>query len=199
MIKTILFDADGVLINGKHFGVELEKKYSIPKEKINPFFANEFSRALTGEVDLKDVVMPYLSDWGWQGTVDELLQFWFSVEHSVDEKLVSYIQNLRKRNIQCFVATNQEKYRAKYMLEKMGFSKSFDGIFASAHLGAKKPDLEFFSKILDQIGETDKESILFWDDSPLNVEAAREFGIQAEHYTTFDIFSERMKKYSLYE
>jgi FMN phosphatase YigB (HAD superfamily) len=42
----------------------------------------------------------------------------------------------------------------------------------------------------------DKSEILFWDDLTENVEQAREFGYQAERYTDFKNFKEKMKQYA---
>ena len=66
-------------------------------------------------------------------------------------------------------------------------------MFASAHLGSKKPDQEFFEKVCDQLGVDDKRQILFWDDSLENVEAAREFGIAAELFANKEDFYKTME------
>ncbi len=59
-----------------------------------------------------------------------------------------HVQQLRtKEYFVCCVATNQEKYRAQYMLDKMGFGDSFDKIYVSAYLGVQKPDVTFFEKV----------------------------------------------------
>jgi putative hydrolase of the HAD superfamily len=81
------------------------------------------------------------------------------------------------------------------MLNEMGFSKCFDKVFASAHLGHKKPAMEFYEKVLEDLEIKDKQSVLFWDDSKENVEGAREFGIKGEIYNNFEDFKERMRVY----
>jgi putative hydrolase of the HAD superfamily len=195
MITTILFDADGVLINGESFSTQLEKDYGISSQQTTPFFSSEFPSCLIGEADLKQKLEPYLKQWGWQKSAEELLQYWFEVEHSLDEELIAYIQNLRARGIKCIVATNQEKYRAEYMLDKMGFKNSFDDLYASAHLGSKKPDEEFFERILKKIGNPKKNEVLFWDDATSNIKAAKSVGINAELYTSFEDFKGKMNRY----
>lgn len=195
MIKVVLFDADGVLIHTEMFSRQLERDYGILSEKLDPFFATDFQRCLTGELDLKEAITSLLPEWGWQGTVDEFLEYWFSVEHKIDERLIAYAQNLRSKGIRCFVATNQEAYRAKYMLEKMGFSESFDGMYASAHLGEKKPSIDFFKHIFSNFDDLEKSEVIFWDDKQLAVDAAREFGFHAEVYTDYDDFIQKMDVY----
>ena len=81
------------------------------------------------------------------------------------------------------------------MLKSPGFSKIFDRVFASADLGHRKPDIEFFKKVMDDLPNFKKDEILFWDDTLENIEAAREFGIKAEIYKDFEDFESKMRNY----
>lgn len=95
------------------------------------------------------------------------------------------------------LATNQEKYRTQYMLEQMGFKDMFDTIYSSAHLGLKKPALEFFAKVVDDLG-VPRNKVLFWDDDQINIDGATEYGIHAEFYTDYSSFLATMQtKYNL--
>ncbi len=114
------------------------------------------------------------------------MEYWFQIEHTINEELITYIQELRGKGILCFIATNNEKYRFQYMLDKMGLSKSFDKTYASAHLGEKKPDQKFFLGIWNELEKIQKEEILFLDDTLENVESAQAFGIKAELYTSVE-------------
>ncbi len=195
MIKVVIFDADGVLINGIRFSTALERDYGISIETTLPFFNGPFQDCLVNSSDLKDTISPYLSEWGWHDGVDSFLDYWFKVEHTINEELISYIQDMRSKGFVCCVATNNEKYRFQYMLDEMGFKNSFDRIYASANLGHVKPNLEFYKKLLDDLGSVNKDEVLFWDDSPENITSAREFGINAELFSSFSDFKRRMKIY----
>lgn len=195
MIKAVIFDADGVLINKGMFSDYLSREHNLELEKLATFFTGPFRKALTGKADLKKILKPHLKTWGWKDTVEEFMNLWFITGHEVDEKLINYIKNLRKKGIKCYLATNQEKYRTQYMLKHMGFSKIFDKVYASAHLGYRKPDLEFFAKVMNDLPDFEKSEILFWDDLTENVEVARELGINAEIYTSFEDFRKKMQKY----
>lgn len=199
MIKAILFDVDDVLIRARRmFSVNLEREYGIPIEKTSLFFNGPFKECLIGKANLKKAIEPYLKEWGWQKGVDALIEYWFKSESNIDQPLVEYIQDLRGKGMKCCLATNQESYRVEYMLHTMGFAHSFDKAYASAHLGYVKPDLEFFARVCEDLDGVKKEEILFWDNTPVNIEGAKAFGIQAELYTTFEDFKETMRKdYSL--
>ncbi len=199
MIKTILFDVDGVLvINQQPFTSYLERDHGIPRENLAPFFGKTFSNFLTGQADLKKELAPYLQQWGWHKSVDEFIQFWFSSEQNTDEPFVEYIQQLRQKGILCYLATNQDQYRTAYILNEMGFAHKFDGIFSSAHIGYMKPQKEFFEQVIHAIAPIHPHEILFWDDRPDNVEAAQQTGIQAEVYTNFVDFQQKMANFSFF-
>lgn len=196
MLKVIIFDADEVVVVGKRrFSKAFSEKHNVPLENMLPFFDGIFQECLVGDKDLKKAVLPYLKKWGWDKGVDALLEYWFALENSTDKDLVTYIKELRGKGILCFLATNNEKYRFQYMLDVMGLKNVFDKTYASAHLGHKKPNQGFFLKIFKDLKNTKKEEILFWDDRLGHVQGAKDFGIQAELYTSFEDFKEKMRQY----
>jgi putative hydrolase of the HAD superfamily len=195
MIKAVIFDADGVVINGEMFSEHLARDFGITTETTKSFFTGPFHECRIGKADLKEIIKPYLQKWGWKGTVDELLAYWFKSEHSVDEKLVNFIRELRESGIKCYLATNQERYRTEYMLNKIGFAQIFDKIYVSLNLGCVKTSPEFYKKIKEDLQDFKKEEILFWDNDPKHIKVAKDFGILAELYTFFDDFKQKMKNY----
>ena len=190
MIKCMLFDADGVVINAEMFSLQYEKKFGVSNDEMIPFFKGEFQDCLCGRADLAKVVKPWLSKWKWQGSVEEFLDFWFKSEHNVDERIIEVIKKLRKKGIKCYLATNQEKYRVKYMKENMGFDVFFDDVFSSAHIGHKKPERDFYECILKKFKKEHilPNEVLFFDDSQDHIAEAKKVGIDAHHYTTFEEF-----------
>ncbi len=192
MIKAILFDADGVLLNGEKFSRVLAKEKGLTEETTHEFFKGPFKDTIVGKKDLRDILPPFLAKWNWQGGVDAFLQYWFESEHKIDEALIGYIQELRAKNIMCYVATNQEKNRIEYMLKNMGFADAFDGVFASSHIGHKKPTVQFYEMVVASL-KLKKDQIMFWDDTEKNVDVAKHFGIHAELYTDFENFVTKMQ------
>lgn len=60
-----------------------------------------------------------------------------------------------------------------------------DQVIASCHLGARKPDPDFFERLLGRLGCA-PEHTLFIDDRAANVEAARAVGLRAHRFTDAD-------------
>lgn len=192
-IKAIIFDADGVVINSPgYFSVRYMKDFGVPSSVMLPFFEGKFQECLVGKADLKEVLEPLLKDWHWQGSVDELLNYWFKAEHYIDDRLVRDIESLRGKGIKCYLATKQEKYRTEYIRTEMGFENIFDKIYSSAEVGYKKPDERFYQFIQKDIGLTRPEEIFFWDDEQANVDAAIKLGWQGFVYREYEGFKEIM-------
>src|SRR5438105_4917356 len=144
MLKVVLFDVDGVLSIGERWDRNLERDHGITRELTREFFNEWFKSCLVGKADTKEKIAPYLQRWGWQGSVDDFLEYWFSHESHRNEPLLAYVRELRRQGIACYIATLQEQYRTAYIWEQMEFGKDFDGIFSSAHIGYEKTSPEFF-------------------------------------------------------
>jgi putative hydrolase of the HAD superfamily len=194
MKPTLLFDADGVIINGKLFSQHLQDDFGITPQITKQFFTTVFNDCLEGRADLKTEIQSHLKEWGWNKDVDSFLKYWFESEQVVDEKLIELIQSFRSRGIRCFVATNQEYLRATHMREKMNFNEWFDGVYSSADLGSKKPNVEFFERLHLKIGSPEKATTWFFDDTQKNVDSAKSFGINARLYTDINSYRELVDK-----
>jgi|ERR1051326_102394 putative hydrolase of the HAD superfamily len=193
MIKALILDADGVVINKKHsFSKKMAEDLEVPMQEILPFFENEFVPCVLGKADLKEEVQKYFAKWKWQKSVEEFLKFWFQTEHSIDNQLINRVSNLKNQGIQLFLASNQERYRADYITHDMEFEKVFNKMFFSCQLGYAKPQREFWECVYNHMGDIPKNQILFWDDDAENVESAKEFGFHAELYKNFPEFESIM-------
>ena len=185
--KVVLFDADGVTINhSTMFSDELETDYGITKATTHDFFYCIFQHCMIGKADLKEELAKVVGPWGWNGTVDELVAYWFSKGDEFDRQIVDLVGRLRTDGIRCFLATNQEKYRGEYLRERL--AGVFEDVLVSADLGHKKNEPEYFEAAFERVRESagnDKGSVLFVDDDERNVDVARAFGIDAMVYRTF--------------
>lgn len=197
-IKAILYDADGVIINSyMAFSELLDKEYRLSLETTKDFFKGPFVDCLEGKLDMRDLLPDYLKKWKWSGSLDDFIDLWFKTEHSVEESVLQDADRLRADGIRCYVATDQEKHRADYMLEHIGFKDHFDGLYASSHLGVRKQDSKFFRRILDKIGLAPGQ-VLFWDDSQNNIDSALAVGLNAELFKSVEDYNKIMhKKYGL--
>ena len=181
--KHIFFDADGVVIKNKYlFTQHLEQDYGIKMDKMLPFFTGVFRQCSVGKSDLKEELAKVIADWGWPGTVDELLAYWFSKGTQIDQEVVEYVKILREQGARCFMTTDQEKYRGQYLGRELGSGKIFERVFYSAEVGCSKKEQRFWEYVFGEVNDA-PESSLFIDDDKANVDSVAAFGLDTYLYT----------------
>jgi putative hydrolase of the HAD superfamily len=191
IVNTILlFDADGVLtLPEEVFSVVYARSHGLDPTPFEYFFKNEWKPIVTGKKDLKESILENQGMWQWDGTIEELLQFWFKSEDVRNEELIDIILELKALGIPCFLATEQEKYRGDYMKNVM-FKDLFDGYFVTADLGVSKTEPKFFEIILHELKSKYPKivtsDILFFDDSRSKINTACSVGINGILYSNVD-------------
>lgn len=83
--------------------------------------------------------------------------------------------------LSCHIASNYPVWIDE-LVETFALRELTDGIWASHHLGARKPDIAFYERLLDKVGQP-AESCLFVDDRRVNCEAAQVVGMRAHVFT----------------
>lgn len=185
--KVFLFDIDGVVIpeGDVFFRDRLIKEHKIESQKTNPFFYVDFYRCLVGKADIYKKLPEYFEEWGWQGSVDDLLDFWFSGERDLDHALLEEIGKLREAGHECYIASNQEVNRAKYLWEDVGLKEHFDGAFFSHQLGYLKDHKNYFRHLSENLSR-DFSELIFWDNMKEYVDTARSLGVESYLYTSLE-------------
>lgn len=182
--QIVLFDFDGVSFTGTSLSAGLAKDYGTVYEDMQPFFKGVFKLCSLGQADLKQELPAVLEAWKWPGTVDALVDYWFAKD-AIDEPIMHCIESLKANGTHCFMATNQEKYRAYSLREKFVQGKIFDEIFCSAELGVTKNNPAFWEAVFSRISEladNNKSKVVLIDDDEENVRTARAFGFDAIYY-----------------
>lgn len=185
--RVIACDVDGVLVRGMTDGSydwqeALARDFGVSLDEVAAFFRDDWDACILGEADLCDVLPPYLERWNYGGTAEDFLAFWFANDSNLDHDLINEIGGLGSQ-CRLVLATNQDRHRAAYLWNELGLNQRFERMFASSAMGTRKPEMQFWQMIADEMGEAAEPDVLLIDDSVKNVDAAREFGWQAIHYT----------------
>jgi putative hydrolase of the HAD superfamily len=181
-MKVLLLDVDGVLFKSEVlFSTLFSQEYGVPLEDISEFFRGPFAQCQTGEKDMREELPLYLEKWGWTGDLDSFLTYWFESEFNFDEELNKSVQLLREKGVLCCLASNNEKYRATHLENRLREMDALDKHYFSWSLKSKKNKPEFFEKIVEELGIAPEE-VVFIDDEQQNIDAAKSLGIDARLY-----------------
>lgn len=194
MTKAVIFDLNGVFLNGEYLSTRFQKKYPHVSTE-------EFIKALKEIMDIvrhpgiEDAFKfwePYFQKWGAKMTKDEFFTFWFSGEHLVPE-LLEYAQKLRKKGIKVFILSNGFKERTSY--HRKTFPQIFTGVdqsYFSWETGFVKPDPKALLNVLEK-NQLKPEETIFFDDQDKNIAAASALGIKAIKFQNLEQLEEDIK------
>ncbi|TXH84525.1 MAG: HAD family hydrolase [Rhizobium sp.] len=188
-MKLLMVDVDGVLVHGRPSDglplfTYLERDLGLRLDVLQEaFFKTCWKDIVTGRDALEPRLAEVLGRIAPHLSARTLIDYWFENDARLDHGLLEELAALRAQGMKMFLATNQEHMRAAYLMDELGLSSRFDGIFYSAALGHQKPAAEFFRLATERVGLPARE-IGFIDDVEANVEAARHFGWRAMQWTS---------------
>lgn len=186
--RVLLLDADGVLIiPPKLFSEVYCEEYGVDPGKQQQFYAtDEFKQALLGKLDLIEAIKIHNDLWQWRGDFRELVEMWLETENHPNKDLIDAVHSYRQHGLPVFLATQQEKYRARYLQEKM-FGNMLDGMFCSCDIQLNKHDADFWRSVIrslrNKYADIMPGEIAYFDDRQAIVDVAKECGLDAHLYT----------------
>ncbi len=189
-VSAVLFDADGVLtLPEEIFSVVYPRSHGLDHEPFERFFKTEWRDFVTGKRDLKEAITSNPELWQWKGSAESLLDYWFKNEDIRNDALIALIQQLSQNGLACYLATEQEKYRAAYMKDIM-FKGLFRDYFVTCDIGFKKSEPAFFEEIIRRLQDATPSlaagEIVFFDDDQSKIDTALSVGINAQLYQSVD-------------
>jgi 2-haloacid dehalogenase len=96
---------------------------------------------------------------------------------------VELLSELKASGMPCYALSNMEPDAFEVRLARFGFMQWFDGHVISGLEGVAKPDRRIFEILLHRHGLR-PERCVFIDDQPRNVDAARDLGLAALHFSS---------------
>jgi len=101
----------------------------------------------------------------------------------IDFRLLEMIKTINENKGKCYIASNQNNYRKKYLIEMMNIETIFSGAYFSSDFGFLKSQIEFWELLFNDLKmsnfNSNKKDIIFFDDKIENIRTAQEFGITA--------------------
>jgi putative hydrolase of the HAD superfamily len=193
--EILLLDFDGVVSPGPYFSKIYCEEFGVKSSLLDPFWEGPKEQANIGKADIREELQKVLQEWGWRGSVDELLGYWMNADSDIDERIKTIAEEFRVHGGGVYLATDQDYYRTRFIWEERGLKDWMDGRFVSCEVGLLKENPLFFRRVIEVL-HTDPEKIVFFDDSQSKIDAAREIGINAYLYSDFDSVNWKKVLYS---
>ncbi len=171
-VRAILWDADGVLQETPAGTWDLAVQV-----------VGRFEGALTGANVDEASIRAAAVEVGLGDRVEDVLSVWWTFD--LVAPALEVVARARDAGIGCYLATNQDSYRATCMRQKARYDERLDGEYYSCNIGHAKPSAEFFEHVLGDV-RLSPGQVLFIDDQPANVAGARAVGLRAEQWTNSD-------------
>jgi len=188
MIKTVIFDLGGVLVrtDNKEPRTKLAEKFDMSYEDLSAlvYGCESAEMATRGEITAEEHKETILSELGLPpGTFSEFGdEFWAG--DSLDLQLVEFIKSLRGHYKTVLLSNAWDDMRPQ-LNNLWDIEGIFDEIFISAELKTYKPEPEIFRIVIESLDQ-DPAELIFIDDFPKNIVAAREAGINAVQFNNRD-------------
>lgn len=188
-VKAILFDFGGVVLN-----IDFERSYrafmQLGGSSFNDLYSlhhqdDLFDRYERGLITTK-TFLSGLKHWIPDASLLQLEKAWNAMLLDFPDNRFHLLQALKKRYEIYLLSNSCEVHYQLYtsrLHEKYGlkdWNELFHRAYFSHQIHLRKPDSDVYHHVLEQIG-FDAAEVLFIDDSPVNIKAARNVGLQTYH------------------
>ncbi len=213
MIKGVIFDVDGVLLNSmpvwenlgelylSKLGIEAEKNLS---EILFTMSMDEAAQYLIERYGLNKSVQEVT-----EGVAKEVRGF-YSERVPIKEGVREYLNEFRERKVPMVIATSGDRENAESALKRLKVLPFFQGIFTCSEIGSGKnqPDI-YFAAALQM--DTDPEETWVFEDAYHAIRTAKDAGFKtvavydrssdkdlAQIWNTADIYLPEFRDFSLF-
>ena len=116
------------------------------------------------------------------------IDFWLRF----DERVLAWARELREKGVRIGILSNLPRPLGTRLSSDREFMSNFDHATLSFELGVVKPQREIYEHAVQGL-KVPPADALFLDDRPENVEGARQAGLQAALYTTWEEFQQSVR------
>jgi HAD superfamily hydrolase (TIGR01509 family) len=181
MIKLIIFDLDGVLVDAKELHYEalnmalraIDHKYVINRdEHLSTYDGLNTTKKLNMLTEKKGLPVESHNQ-VWKAKQDMTIKI--ISEYDRDLRICEVLQKLKEDGYMLCVASNSIRDTVKLMLLRKGFLEYFDFFYSNQDVKYPKPNPEIYLRCMIKAGVSPKETLIV-EDSHIGRKAAQESG-----------------------
>jgi len=182
MIKAIIFDMDGVLVDSEPFNIEIEKRQfelnhlSILEEEHHQYMGvatDVMWREIAKRQSLSLPVETLIE----QNKTESIHYFTELKEIPVMPGLVDLLEKLTLKNFPIAVASSSFPEIIELILQRTGLRKHFQVVVSSQEAGKSKPEPDVFLLAAKQLGINPQDCMVI-EDSANGIKAAKAAGMR---------------------
>jgi len=184
MIKAIIFDMDGVIVDSEPVHIKAEKqtmiKYGID---ISTKELQKYT-GTTAKFMFTELIKKYNLNTTFKKIFNEKEQILFKLlekDICLTKGVISLIKNLKQKGIQLGIASSSHKKLINFIFKKLNITHFFDSIISAENIKHSKPNPEIFLKSSEDLG-INPNNCLVIEDAELGVKAAKNAGMRCIGY-----------------
>ncbi len=185
-IRFIYFDVGGVLLEFEHVRTEIPRNFGLDKEKYDRFMTKVAHERSVGKLNGQELEVLFTREFGKvfpQGywTTGQAVELFFPIKamHDFVVELAKHYRLGLLTNVSREIYERAQNDFAKQLYPPVNFEIKI----TSFEEGVAKPDLEIYHRAIARTGISAGE-ILFIDDLPENIAAAKQAGMQGIVFET---------------
>ena len=187
MIKAIIFDIGGGLVNFSHRIVceKLSKYSNWTNDEIYDRLYNDdiVKRAERGEISKEDLHDEICKLLGTKISFDEFKIAWIDILNEKKET-VELVYNLKNKYM-LLALSNVDELNYNYVRDNFNALKPFDDIVLSFKFKFRKPNKEIYEEAI-RLSKCNPNEIVFIDDLKENVNGAKKLGVNVIQYNSLE-------------
>lgn len=198
MIKAIIFDMDGVLVDSEPFHVEIEKQQFLLNQL--PVSDEEHRRymGVASNVMWKEIAERHSLNVSVEGIteqnrIESIRLFTELKDIPVMPELPELLERLKQKNYPMAVASSSFPEIIELILERTGLRKYFQVVVSSQEAGKSKPEPDVFLLAAEKLG-VDPKNCLVIEDSKNGIKAAKAAGMRCIAYQSPDVNPQNQKQ-----
>jgi beta-phosphoglucomutase family hydrolase len=184
MIKAVIFDMDGVLVESEHIHIEAEQQ-TLLKHGVR-ISADELHKytGTTAEFMFTELIKNYRLKTTFERMFNEKEEILFKLlekETRPTKGVIDLLKRLKRKGIKLAIASSSHRKLIDYVLRRLDIGRLFDFVVSAEDIAHSKPNPEIFLKSARGL-KVESVECLVVEDAKLGIEAAKNAGMKVIGY-----------------